>query len=49
MYEYDEKEDFILGVLLGYDVTKQCERYIDYVRPDTCIGCAAKLREKAGA
>lgn len=26
--EFDEKEDFILGVLLGYDLTRQCERYL---------------------
>jgi len=28
--ELDEKEDFILGVLLGYDLTRQCERYLAY-------------------
>jgi len=26
--ELDQKEDFILGTLLGYDISKQCERYL---------------------
>lgn len=28
--QLDEKEDFILGVLLGYDLTRQCERYLSF-------------------
>lgn len=31
--DFDEKEDFILGTLLGYDVSKQCERYLSRVHP----------------
>lgn len=27
--EFSPEEDFILGVLLGYNVQQQCERYID--------------------
>lgn len=26
--QYTPEEDFILGVLLGYDTTKQCQRYM---------------------
>lgn len=26
--EYSHEEDFILGIMLGYDRIKQCERYI---------------------
>ena len=39
--EFNEKEDFILGVLLGYDVLKQCERYLNQLAPDKCKKCAA--------
>lgn len=27
--ELSDKEDFILGVLLGYDIKEQCKRYIE--------------------
>ncbi|WP_338124706.1 DUF2023 family protein [Fusobacterium mortiferum] len=27
--EFSPEEDFILGVLLGYNVQQQCKRYID--------------------
>ena len=27
LYELSPEEDFILGALLGYDITLQCERY----------------------
>ena len=27
LYELSPEEDFILGALLGYDITMQCERY----------------------
>lgn len=37
--EFDEKEDFILGILLGYDVTKQCERYLNMSAPKKCSEC----------
>lgn len=36
---YDEKEDFILGILLGYDITKQCERYLGAVNRPLCANC----------
>ncbi len=26
--EYSDEEDFILGIMLGYDTTLQCERYL---------------------
>jgi len=35
--ELDEKEDFILGALLGYDISKQCERYLSKVYPVSSI------------
>ncbi len=38
--DFDEKEDFILGVLLGYDITKQCERYMNMLSPEKCQSCA---------
>jgi len=28
LQDYTEEEDFILGILLGYDKTQQCERYL---------------------
>lgn len=28
--ELSAEEDFILGVMLGYDITGQCERYFQY-------------------
>ncbi|MGL4868261.1 MAG: DUF2023 family protein [Cetobacterium sp.] len=28
--EYTPEEDFILGIMLGYDRKKQCDRYIDF-------------------
>jgi len=27
--DYTPEEDFILGIMLGYDRKKQCERYLD--------------------
>jgi len=39
--EFDEKEDFILGVLLGYDLTRQCERYLKNTDKAFCALCAA--------
>jgi hypothetical protein len=39
--KFDEKEDFILGVLLGYDLTKQCERYINLTSPKKCQSCTS--------
>ena len=42
--EFDEKEDFILGTLLGYDVTKQCERYLTMSAPQKCKGCSQTVR-----
>lgn len=38
---FDEKEDFILGVLLGYDVTKQCERYLGNIEKQYCAACCS--------
>ncbi len=29
LIEYDDEEDFILGIMLGYDRLKQCSRYLD--------------------
>ncbi len=28
LQDYSEEEDFILGILLGYDKIQQCERYL---------------------
>ncbi len=28
LYQFSDEEDFILGIMLGYDVCRQCERYI---------------------
>lgn len=47
--EFDEKEDFILGILLGYDVTKQCERYISLSKPEKCKGCKVPVSESVSA
>lgn len=27
--DYTDEEDFMLGIMLGYDQIKQCKRYID--------------------
>lgn len=27
--DYSNEEDFILGIMLGYDRVKQCDRYLD--------------------
>ena len=32
--DYTDEEDFILGVMLGYDRIKQCERYVKRKRLD---------------
>lgn len=42
--EFDEKEDFILGTLLGYDITKQCERYLTITKPSKCSSCAESVK-----
>lgn len=34
--QYTPEEDFILGVLLGYDPTKQCRRYMEYKERVSC-------------
>ncbi len=28
LYDYTDEEDFLLGIMLGYDRKKQCERYL---------------------
>lgn len=38
--EFDVREDFILGILLGYDVTRQCERYLALSEPHECRVCS---------
>ncbi|ADD67835.1 conserved hypothetical protein [Denitrovibrio acetiphilus DSM 12809] len=45
--EFDQKEDFILGILLGYDVTRQCERYISMSDMDKCMGCSVSTQQGA--
>ncbi len=30
--EHTPQEDFMLGILLGYDKVKQCERYLDFTK-----------------
>lgn len=42
--QFDEKEDFILGTLLGYDITKQCERYLTITKPVKCNDCAQVMQ-----
>ncbi|RLD17868.1 MAG: DUF2023 domain-containing protein, partial [Caldiserica bacterium] len=32
-----EEEDFILGIMLGYDRLKQCERYMRIKRMKQCV------------
>jgi hypothetical protein len=44
--EYDEKEDFILGVMLGYDISKQCERYMENAPQETCKTCPESTKSK---
>jgi hypothetical protein len=33
--DFDAEEDFMLGVMLGYDRVKQCERYLQLKRRDS--------------
>lgn len=33
--EFTDKEDFILGIMLGYDRTQQCDRYIKRKKIDS--------------
>jgi hypothetical protein len=40
--ELSAEQDFILGVLLGYDKVKQCDRYLDIIEKQTL-----KLKKKA--
>ena len=35
--EYTDEEDFILGIMLGYDRLKQCERYLERKSGDKTI------------
>lgn len=30
LVDYTAEEDFILGIMLGYDRKKQCQRFMDY-------------------
>ena len=40
LFELTDEEDFILGIMLGYDTAKQCERYLG-----RCVrATAARLR-----
>lgn len=32
LYDYTDEEDFLLGIMLGYDRKKQCERYLQRKR-----------------
>jgi len=32
--EYTPEEDFILGIMLGYDCSKQCKRYLQYKKQE---------------
>lgn len=45
--ELDPKEDFILGVLLGYDITKQCERYMSLAEMPKCKSCSCSLNSSS--
>lgn len=47
--EYDEKEDFILGVLLGYDISKQCERFLEISPQEKCKTCGKSVAKKQSA
>ncbi|MEY4581540.1 MAG: hypothetical protein RL701_6243 [Pseudomonadota bacterium] len=40
------EEDFMLGILLGYDSGQQCQRYLEKIRsgPQTHAGAALALR-----
>lgn len=41
--QYTPEEDFILGVLLGYDPTKQCQRYMEMKDvKKTCLNSLVK-------
>lgn len=35
--DFTDEEDFILGIMLGYDRTQQCERFIKRKRIDSCV------------
>lgn len=45
LQDYTPEEDFMLGIMLGYERRKQCERYLKqsetYERPRVCL-CAVK-------
>ncbi len=32
LYDYTPEEDFMLGMMLGYGVSQQCERFLNYKR-----------------
>lgn len=36
--EYTDEEDFILGIMLGYDRVQQCERYIKRISEKESVG-----------
>ena len=45
------KEDFLLGIMLGYDITRQCERYcanIEKAKTQTTISNVEKFVEISG-
>lgn len=35
--DYTYEEDFILGIMLGYDRMQQCERYLSCGCPKSCL------------
>lgn len=45
--EYSPEEDFILGIMLGYDRKRQCERYLEFkAREDSMALCKCPLQSE---
>lgn len=50
LYDYTPEEDFMLGIMLGYDRLRQCKRYLERsrLRKSPAKGLAILEKEKAG-
>ncbi|MBN2063189.1 MAG: DUF2023 family protein, partial [Sedimentisphaerales bacterium] len=35
--DFTPEEDYILGIMLGYDRLKQCQRYVSMKKPATAL------------
>lgn len=48
--DYTPEEDFMLGIMLGYDRLRQCKRYLErsHLRKSPAKGLTILVKEKAG-